>query len=81
MFSITKVGNEVNSRHIRSFSADEESDIAKLPCTNKRGTQGEDPDDPVNDCVLAGSTCTLVTEDGVMSVYYLRNNDVWTKLK
>lgn len=77
MFSITKVGNDVNSRQIREFVADTISDIAKLPHISTRGTQGTDENDPINVCVAAGSTCFVVEAS---AVYMLNNADVWVEI-
>lgn len=75
MFSIKKVGNNVNSMSICDFTADTVADIAKLPRRNARGTQTGN--DLINDCVSAGSTCFVIENS---SLYMLSNADVWTEI-
>lgn len=77
MFSITKVGNDVNSRQIREFVADSISDITKLPHIASRGMQGLTEKDPIDDCVAPGSTCFVIENS---SVYMLSNADVWIEI-
>ena len=77
MFGITKVGNNVNSKSIREFVVDSSADIANLPHINTRGTQGTTANDPVDDCVMAGSSA-ICLEDG--SIWILSNADVWTEV-
>lgn len=76
MFNITKIGDDINSRKIREFIADTVSDIDKLPHINSRGTQGTN-NDPIDDCVAAGSTCLVIETS---AVYMLNNADVWTEI-
>lgn len=75
MFTINKVGNNVNSMHICEFVADTVADIANLPHINTRGTQSGD--DFINDKVAAGSSCFVIENS---SVYMLSNADVWTEI-
>jgi len=77
MFSITKVGNDINSRHIREFIADTVSGIDNLPHINARGTQNTTEISPVDDCVAAGSTCFVIENS---SVWMLGNDDVWHEI-
>ena len=78
MFSITKVGNDINTRQIRQFIADQVTDIDKLPRKNTRGTQNN-VDDSVNDFVAPGSTCFVIDT----SEEYMLNNetDEWKLIK
>lgn len=73
MFSITKVGNDINTRQIREFIADKSTDIDKLPRKNARGTQDTN-EDPLNDIVSAGSKCFVIETS---ETYMLGNDDVW----
>lgn len=73
MFSITKVGNDINTRQIREFIADQVTDIDKLPRKNKRGTQNTN-EDSLNDIVSAGSKCFVIETS---ETYILGNDDIW----
>lgn len=73
MFSITKVGNDINTRQIREFIADKSTDIDNLPRKNNRGTQNTN-EDPLNDIVSAGSKCFVIETS---ETYMLGNDDVW----
>ena len=73
MFSITKVGNDINTRQIREFIADQVTDIDNLPRKNNRGTQNTN-EDPLNDIVSAGSKCFVIETS---ETYMLGNDDVW----
>ena len=73
MFSITKVGNDINTRQIREFIADKSTDIDNLPRKNNRGTQNTN-EDPLNDIVSAGSKCFVIETS---ETYILGNDDVW----
>lgn len=73
MFSITKVGNDINTRQIREFIADKSTDIDNLPRKNIRGTQDTN-EDPLNDIVSAGSKCFVIETS---ETYMLGNDDVW----
>lgn len=77
MFSITKVGNDINTRQIRQFVADKSTDIDNLPRKNARGTQNTN-EDPLNDIVSAGSRCFVIetSED-----FMLGNDDEWHLIK
>lgn len=76
MFSITKVGNNINTRQIREFIADKITDIDNLPRKNMRGTQDTN-EESFNDMVSAGSIC-FVIEDS--SVWMLGNDDIWHQI-
>jgi len=73
MFSVTKVGNDINTRQIREFIADQVTDIDKLPRKNMRGTQITN-EKTYNDCVSAGSKCFVIETS---ETYMLGNDDVW----
>lgn len=73
MFSITKVGNDINTRQIREFIADKSTDIDNLPRKNNRGTQNTN-EDSLNDMVSAGSKCFVIETS---ETYVLGNDDVW----
>ena len=77
MISIVKVGNRIESRLVREFIADLETDIDNLPHISRRGLQGENQDDPINDCVLAGSTCFVIETS---QAYMLGNDDIWHRI-
>lgn len=73
MFSITKVGNDINTRQIREFIADKNTDIDKLPRQNIRGIQNT-KEDPLNDIVSAGSKCFVIETS---ETYMLGNDNEW----
>lgn len=77
MFSITKVGNDINTRQIRQFVADKSTDIDNLPRKNNRGTQNTN-EDPLNDIVSAGSKCFVIETS---EEYMLGNDDEWHLIK
>lgn len=76
MYSLTKLGNNMNSDGVREFIADTLDDVQKLPRLKTEGTQ-QGGDSTSNDCVMAGSTC-LCLEDS--SVWILGNDDKWKEL-
>ena len=73
MFSITKVGNDINTRQIREFIADKSTDIDNLPRQNIRGIQNA-KEDPLNDMVSAGSKCFVIETS---ETYMLGNDNEW----
>lgn len=73
MFSITKVGNDINTRQIREFIADKSTDIDNLPRQNIRGIQNA-KEDPLNDMVSAGSKCFVIETS---ETYMLGNDKEW----
>lgn len=73
MFSLIKVGNDINTRQIREFIADKSTDIDKLPRKNNRGTQNTN-EDPLNDMISAGSKCFVIETS---ETYMLGNDGVW----
>jgi hypothetical protein len=75
MFSITKVGNNINSAQVREFVADTVDDINSLPHIKTRGKQSTNVTS--NDCVAAGSTCFCIDPP---SVYMLGNDDEWHQI-
>lgn len=77
MFSITKVGNDINTRQIREFIADKSTDIDKLPRKDIRGTQNTN-EDPLNDMVSAGSKCFVIETS---ETYMLGNDNEWHFIK
>ena len=77
MFSITKVGNDMNTRQIREFIADKNTDIDNLPRKNTRGTQNTN-EDPLNDIVSAGSKCFVIETS---EEFMLGNDDEWHLIK
>ena len=77
MFSVTKVGNDINTRQIRQFVADKSTDIDKLPRNNARGTQTTN-EKTFNDKVSAGSKCFVIESS---EEYMLGNDDVWHLIK
>ena len=77
MFSITKVGNDINTRQIREFIADKNTDIDNLPRQNTRGTQNTN-EDPLNDMVSAGSKCFVIETS---ETYMLGNDNEWHYIK
>ena len=77
MFSITKVGNDINTRQIREFIADKSTDIDKLPRQTTRGTQNTN-EDPLNDMVSAGSKCFVIETS---ETYMLGNDNEWHSIK
>ena len=77
MFSITKVGNDINTRQIREFIADQVTDIDKLPRKNNRGTQNTN-EDPLNDMISAGSKCFVIETS---ETYMLGNDNEWHFIK
>ena len=77
MISIVNVGNRIESKLVREFIADLESDIDNLPHIKSKGLQGENQNSPINDYVLDGSTC-FVIETG--QVYKLGNDDIWHRI-
>lgn len=76
MYSITKIGNNVNTTNIREFVADKREDIEQLPHINKEGVE-QNGDSMSNNKVFAGSMC-ICLEDG--SVWMLGNDDEWHEL-
>jgi len=77
MFSITKAGNDITTRKIREFIADEITDLDKLPRKNFRGTQNTN-ESYLNDPVSAGSTCFILSTS---ETYMLGNDDMWYLVK
>ena len=77
MFSITKAGNDITTRKIREFIADEITDLDKLPRKNFRGSQNTN-EDYLNDSVSAGSTCFITSTS---ETYMLGNDDTWHLVK
>lgn len=77
MFSVIKAGNEITTRQIREFIADEITDIDKLPRRNIRGTQ-DTKESYINDTIAAGSTCFVIDTE---EKYILGNDDTWHLLK
>ena len=75
MFSITKVGDDINSRKIREFVADTISDVDKLPHIKTKGTQ--EGIESLNDLVEAGSSCFVIENS---SVWMLGNDDIWREI-
>lgn len=77
MFSVIKSGNDMTTRQIREFIADEITDIDKLPRKNIRGTQDTN-ESYINDPIAAGSTCFVIATE---EKYMLGNNNTWYLLK
>lgn len=76
MYSITKVGDRVNSPKIREFVIDSPDSLNELPHIHTEGLQ-QNNDTSSNDCVLPGSTCIVLSTS---QVYMLGNDDVWYEL-
>lgn len=78
MFSVIKSGDDITTRQIREFIADQVTDIDKLPRKNIRGTQIT-KENYLNDVVSAGSK-VYVIESG--ETYILPNeSDEWVLMK
>lgn len=77
MFNIIQIGNDINTRKIRQFIADKNTDIDKLPRINTRGTQVTN-EEALNEPVSSGSKCFVIESS---ENYILGNDNTWHLIK